>query len=91
MVLIVRAVYHDGQVQLLDPVDLPDGQQLKISIEPIAEPDAVRAALGDLVIWPDLSDDSDAWVEAEAEAVASALSRGRSLTEIIMEERDSGW
>ena len=62
MVLTIRAVYHEGQLQLLDPVDLPEGQQVKISIEMMNEEEAVRAALGDSVRWPDTSDDSDAWV-----------------------------
>ncbi len=43
----VRAVYQDGQLRLLDPVDLVDGQEVSITIVP--ERDLVRAALGDLV------------------------------------------
>jgi predicted DNA-binding antitoxin AbrB/MazE fold protein len=83
----VRAVYHDGIMQLLDPVDLPDGQQLKIRIEPDTENDALRAALRDLVTRPDLSDNSDAWIETGA--VAEALSSGHSLSEIVTEERNN--
>lgn len=91
MALVVRAVVEDGQLKLLDPVDLPEGQQLRLQIETLSEEDAIRAALGDSVIWPDTSDDSDAWLEDIAGELAKALSKGRSLSEIIIEERESGW
>jgi Protein of unknown function DUF104 len=29
---VVRAIYHDGTLQLLEPVDLPDGVELQIII-----------------------------------------------------------
>jgi hypothetical protein len=43
------------------------------------------------VQWPDPNYDEDAWVEEKAEEIAQALSKGRSLSEIIIEERNSGW
>jgi predicted DNA-binding antitoxin AbrB/MazE fold protein len=91
MALVVRAVVEDGQLKLLDPVDLPEGQQLRLQIETLSEEDAIRAALGDSVIWPDTSDDSDAWLEDIAGELAMSLSKGRSLSQIIIEERESGW
>lgn len=90
MMLVVRGIYHNGQIKLLEPVDLREGQTLKVSLETLNEEEAVRAALGDLVIWSDSGDDSDAWVETEAEAVATALSSG-GLTEIMHEEREGSW
>ncbi|MBI5667268.1 MAG: antitoxin family protein [Chloroflexi bacterium] len=91
MALVVRAVVEDGQLKLLDPVDLPEGQQLRLQIETLSEEDAIRAALGDAVRWHDTSDDSDAWVEDMAGEIAQALSKGPSLSQIIIEERESGW
>jgi predicted DNA-binding antitoxin AbrB/MazE fold protein len=30
----VRAIYHDGQLRLLDPVDLAEGQEIRLEILP---------------------------------------------------------
>lgn len=91
MALKIRAVYQDGQIKLLDPIELHEGQQMTINVEPISEDEAIRAALGDSVQWPDTSDDSDAWVEDIAEEIAHAFSGLPSLSDIIIEERNSGW
>ena len=29
---VVRAIYHEGMLQLLEPVDLPEGAELQITI-----------------------------------------------------------
>ncbi len=87
MVLTIRAVYHEGQLQLLDPVDLPEGQQVKISIETMTEEEAVRAALGDSVRWHDPNINIHPEIEAEAQAIEDAFKGARPLSEIIIEER----
>jgi predicted DNA-binding antitoxin AbrB/MazE fold protein len=60
MVVSVRAVYKEGQLQLLDPVDLTEGQVVKVTImEPQqAEltPDEVTARLRAAGVLADLSD-----------------------------------
>ena len=91
MALKIRAIYRDGQIRLLDPVELHEGQQMTINIEPISENEALRTVLGDSVQWPDPNYDEDAWVEDMAEELAQKLSAGRSLSDIIIEERNSGW
>lgn len=91
MALKIRAVYEDGQIKLLDPIELQEGQHLTISVETVNQEETIRAALGDLVQWPDANYDEDAWVEAHADDLAQRLSKGRSLSAIIAEERDSGW
>lgn len=42
------AVYHDGHLQLLDPMDLSEGQRVQVTI--MSERDEVKAALGDLLV-----------------------------------------
>jgi predicted DNA-binding antitoxin AbrB/MazE fold protein len=88
MALVVRAVVEDGQLKLLDPVDLPEGQQLRLQIETLSEEDAIRAALGDSVRWHDPNYDEDEWVEDEAQAIEEAFRGLRPLSEIIIEERN---
>jgi predicted DNA-binding antitoxin AbrB/MazE fold protein len=41
---LVRAIYHDGTLQLLEPVDLPDGVEIQIAL-PVHNT-AERAAQG---------------------------------------------
>lgn len=88
MALVVRAVVEDGQLKLLDPVDLPEGQQLRLQIETLSEEDAIRAALGDSVRWHDPNYNEDEWVEGEAQAIEDAFRGLRPLSEIIIEERN---
>lgn len=87
MALKIRAVYENGRIKLLDPVELHEGQQLTISVEPVSDDEAIRIALGDLVQWPDSTYDEDAWVEQEAQAIEDAFRGLRPLSEIIIEER----
>lgn len=91
MALKIRVAYQDGQIKLLDPVELQEGQQMTINIEPVSDDEAIRAALGDSVQWPVPNYNEDAWVEDMADEIAEKLSRGRALSEIIIEERNSGW
>ena len=44
----IRAVYKGGQLWLLDPVHLTEGQEIHVLI--LSEEDRVRAALGGLVV-----------------------------------------
>lgn len=87
MTVKLRAVYEDGRLRLLDPVELREGQQVDVIIEGAGEVDTVKAALGDLARWPDPADDHDADVEIQADAIARAFSVGRPVSEIIIEDR----
>lgn len=89
MIVNVQAVYEDGHLRLLEPVNLQNGQQVSISIQTKPESDeAIRAALGDLVQWPNPHDDRYAEVEALAEEIDRAFSVGsRPLSEMIIEDR----
>ena len=85
MMQSVRAVYKDGLLRLLDPVDLVDGQEVSITI--MSERDRVRAALGDLLAQlPDPTrDDID---ENELMREIEAGFRGQPpLSETIIAER----
>jgi predicted DNA-binding antitoxin AbrB/MazE fold protein len=64
MVVSVRAVYKDGQLRLLEPVDLVDGQIVSITIGSESErttptPDEVDALLRSAGLLLDMGDTED--------------------------------
>jgi len=84
----IEAIYENGQLRLLSPVKLTDGQRVQVAIDPLPSREALRNALSDLVIhWPDLSDDSDAELEDLAEEIDHALQGRKPLSERIIEDR----
>ena len=82
----LRAIYKDGQLRLLDPVDLADDQEVKLVI--LDERALVRAALGDLVVdrIPVADDIDEAALMAEIEAGCAGI----TLSDLIIEERQEG-
>lgn len=91
-IITVRAVYRDGHLIPTTPLNLVNGQEVELAMQSIPEKpsdvdEAIRAALGDLVIWPDPSYDEHGWTEAIAEQIAQELSVGQPLSEMILEER----
>lgn len=88
MALVIRAVYEQGRLRPLDPVDLVEGQQVTVRIERQAEREAIDAVLqGVLVEFPDADDNSDAWVEDMAEEIDLAFRGEPPLSEIIIQDR----
>lgn len=86
MALVVRAVYEDGVLRPLDPVDLVEGQQITVTIEQ-DERAILKAILGDMVQWSNPDDDSDAWVEDMAEEIDRAFQGDPPLSQYIIEDR----
>ena len=85
---LIRAVYKGGQLWLLDPVHLTEGQEIRVLI--LSEEDRVRAALGDLVVPLSAPAEEDVDEEALAREVEAGF-RGQSpLSETILEERREG-
>jgi predicted DNA-binding antitoxin AbrB/MazE fold protein len=84
----IRAVYKGGQLWLLDPVQLTEGQEIRVLI--LSEEDRVRVALGDLVVPFSAPAEEDVDEEALAREVEEGF-RGQSpLSETILEERREG-
>lgn len=89
MIRTVQAVYEHGQLRLLEPIELTEGQQVEVIVKSILDKDALRAALGDLVAsWPDATDDSDADLELMADEIDQAFQGTLTLSQLIIEERD---
>ena len=84
----ISAIYTDGQLRLLEPVDLVEGQQIQVVI--LSEHDQLRAALGDLLVTiPETSSD-DLDEAALALAVEAAFHNQTPLSQTIIEERRTG-
>jgi predicted DNA-binding antitoxin AbrB/MazE fold protein len=85
----IRAVYEGGQLRLLDPVTLVEGEQVAIMILDARK--AALAALGDLVVQPPTSvEDDDLDEEALLREIENALQGKKPLSETIIEERGEG-
>jgi predicted DNA-binding antitoxin AbrB/MazE fold protein len=89
--MAVHAIYEDGALRLLEPVDLANGEVVEVNYRKMDERDAARVALGDLVRWhdpdapvplPELSDE-------ELLETLNALSDGDDwASRYILEERE---
>jgi predicted DNA-binding antitoxin AbrB/MazE fold protein len=83
----VRAVYENGHLRLLDPVELAEGQQVTVQIEATDEREILKAILGDMVRWSNPDDDTDAWVEDMADEIDKGLQGDPPLSQIIIDDR----
>ena len=84
----IRAVYKGGQLWLLDPVHLTEGQEIRVLI--LSEEDRLRAALGDLVVPLSAPAEEDVDEEALAREVEEGFRGQPPLSETILEERHAG-
>ena len=84
----IRAVYKGGQLRLLDPVHLMEGQEIRVLI--LSEEERVRAALGDLVVPFSTPAEEDVDEEALAREVETGFRGQPPLSETILEERRAG-
>jgi predicted DNA-binding antitoxin AbrB/MazE fold protein len=95
----VRAIYENGMLRLLDPVQLREGEQVEVVVQMLEDSAheshraKLRAALADMDIqWstPDISvDDELGNVDEEAllSQIQEELSGSKPLSEIIIEDR----
>jgi predicted DNA-binding antitoxin AbrB/MazE fold protein len=81
----VRAVYHQGQLRLLDPVNLKDGQQVHLQI--LADEEiSLKDLIGDMLV-PFERDAEEIDEEALLHELDQQLAGKRPLSEIILEDR----
>jgi predicted DNA-binding antitoxin AbrB/MazE fold protein len=90
MVVVIRAVYENGQFRPLEPVDLPEGQEATVTIDVQQERDTLKQLFGDRVEWSDPNDDRNAWVEEMAAEIDRAFQGEPPLSEIIIQDRGEG-
>ena len=83
----VRAVYRNGQFQLLDSVDLPEGQEVELQI--LDTKTSMQDLLGDMLTRFERND-ADINEDAILHDIEQSLKGKRPLSEIIIEERREG-
>jgi len=84
----VRAVYEQGWLRLLDPVNLIEGQEIHLMF--LSERERARAALDDLLVQyePEPIEDVD---EAKLLAEIDTVMQGKPpLSDAMIEERREG-
>jgi predicted DNA-binding antitoxin AbrB/MazE fold protein len=85
----ISAIYENGHLRLLEPVDLAEGERVTVKILTAnAEDEVLRKALGDSAIWPDPNDDRHAELEAIAQQLARELSADKLVSDYISEDRE---
>ena len=93
MALIIRAVYEDGLLRPLDPLDLDEGDVVKLNIEGLGEQEKLRIALSDLVVWPEPyatvaeAQQSEVELSVLQEDLTSQIGFDKSLSQAILDER----
>ena len=83
----IRAVYKDGQLRLLDPVQLSEGEEVQLMI--FSDEELVFAALDDLLVTSPSTADEAIDEDALSREVEEGF-RGQSLSDAIIEERRNG-
>jgi predicted DNA-binding antitoxin AbrB/MazE fold protein len=90
MAQTIRAIYENGRLRPLEPVDLTEGQEIQLTI--LSEEERVRAALGDLLVpRAPVNPEED---EIDEEALMREIEegfRGITVSDVIIEERREGW
>jgi predicted DNA-binding antitoxin AbrB/MazE fold protein len=82
----VRAIYQNGQLQLLEPVNLMDGEEVEIQI--LSPKNPLNDLLSDLIVPQ--SDNTSEFDESELVKQIDNLTQGITLSDIVIDERQSG-
>ena len=83
----IRAIYTEGQLHLLDPVELSEGQQVQLVI--LSDRERILAALGDLLADIPNSTDDDVDETALLNEIEAELRGKPTISDAIIEERNS--
>ena len=85
----IRAVYHNGQLKLLDPVDLVEGQEVQLQI--LESQKSLQELIGDMLVHFGEDEiklnENDIDEEAILAQLAEVMKGKRPLSEIIIEDR----
>ncbi len=88
MDITVRVIYEKGLFRPLSPIDLPDGEELEITLK---GNDYWQTMLGDLLVQEEEEEREDTQIslyDAVAEPIEVEWGGGPTASEIIIQERD---
>lgn len=89
----VRAIYHNGQLRLLEPIDLQEGQEVQLHIL-LDERSRVQQALSDVLASTAHGQNDDSQQmnidEVALQQQIDQATHGISVSDVIIEERQSG-
>lgn len=86
--LSVRAIYQNGQLELLEPVDLVDGEEVHIQI--VDKEDILLDLMSDLIIQSESADEDELIDEDALIRQLDRTTKGTTLSDIVIDERRSG-
>lgn len=81
----VRAVYSQGQLRLLDSVNLSEGEEVQLMI--LSDEERVLAALGDLLVKVPVSIDEEVDEEVLEREIEEGFRAHPPVSDTIIEER----
>jgi predicted DNA-binding antitoxin AbrB/MazE fold protein len=84
----IRAIYTDGQLHLLDPVELSEGQQVQLVI--LSDRERILAALGDLLAHIPNSTDDDVDETTLLNEIEADLRGKPTISDAIIQESREG-
>lgn len=85
----IRAIYEQGRLRLLDPIDLAEGQEIQLMI--LSERERARTVLADILVHHEPDTELDDINEAALQAEIDAETKGKvTVSDAIIEERLEG-
>jgi len=101
---VVTAIYADGVLRPLLPLNLEEQEQVEIEVRQIAKSESAqldeRIRIHQALVAAGLIANADTWSpspppdpisEEEQEELAQLFAGAKPLSEIIIEEREEGW
>jgi predicted DNA-binding antitoxin AbrB/MazE fold protein len=68
----IRAVHHDGVLELLDPIELPEGARVRLQIQSVLPGESAKLTFPTRLVSADKLDRLTALIEAGGDALADS-------------------